>query len=151
LYDALHADFKDNRDIRYQLAVVHNRRAQMRHKEERIDDAETDYQAALKLLKRLTADHELTIGKAPRKGSPQDEEATRFTYQQELARTHTGRGLLWTGRDRKKAEDAYEQAVKLLDPLSRHYEDLAFLRRDLATAYLDRGLLRQRDVYGNTP
>jgi serine/threonine protein kinase len=65
-------------------------------------------------------------------------------YAQELAATDDNLGLLWTSRDRPKAEEAYQQALALLEDLARRYPNRPDYRQRLAVTHLNLGTLLAR-------
>jgi serine/threonine-protein kinase len=147
--EELMRDHPQDRDLRHALAYVRNNRGILRQMRQDVPGAEEDFNRALELETALTTEFPHVGGAKPREGTPQGEELTRMTFQQELARAHLNLGGLWTGRQTAKADACYAQAARLLGGLSGRYPDLPQLRQELARTYLNRGALRHVAKQGN--
>lgn len=110
-FDALHAQNSSNLEYRQALGYAHTwlgetlRRwsEETRNMPDRRPDAQRQYDSALQLQQGL---HE--------------ERPQNVTYQQELGRTYDNRGILdYDERDLKKSESDFNEAIRLLEPLSK--------------------------------
>ena len=163
LEQGLVKEFPRSRVHRRDLAATYNNRGAARQARQRLREAEGDYAQALKLFEQLTLDFPLAEKERTKasRGAPEGEEEERARYRQELARTYSFLGAVWTalsaGREAPtpgttwavRAEEAYGKAERLWSSLAKRFPAVPHYRAELAATHLNRGTLRHAGRRGN--
>jgi tetratricopeptide (TPR) repeat protein len=124
-----------NPAYRLELARSHNNLGLLLAATGRPDDAEQTVRQALAALKRLQA---LTGLKGPADDNPDAPD-----YRQELVTSHTHIGNFWRDTQPRRAEAAYEDALRLCEQLVADFPTVPAYRQQEAASHHSLGLVRQ--------